>query len=202
MSQTGPDHSAHQNRDRACVRRGFPMVESGSVKQISLQSARGFRARYTRPLSYTRTHWAPGCISGAHTFPVSVAETPQPRAPLLLGMKVYGTFPRMYFANNGRPVSQNLWMRPIATVGRIILHTPVLEFRKCAQPQCPAAAHSRAPLVRVHHSKFRGRCLRWVKPITSCVLDVCGMSATPPVPAELMRHNKTSRGATTAQTEF
>ena len=41
--------------------------------------------------------------------------------------------------------------------------------------------------------------LLWVKCVTSCALDACGMSATPPVPAELMRHNKTSRGATTAQ---
>jgi hypothetical protein len=61
---------------------------------LVIQSSRGLRARHARPLSYTRTHRAPGCIPGAHTFPVSVAETPQPRAPLLLGMKVYGTFPR------------------------------------------------------------------------------------------------------------
>jgi hypothetical protein len=29
--------------------------------------------------------------------------------------------------------------------------------------------------------------------------DACGMSAAPPIPAELKRHNKSSRGATTAQ---
>src|SRR6476661_7387761 len=67
-----------------------PPAMPGDVTQCKpvlaavIQSSRGFRARHTRPLSYTRTHRAPGCISGAHTFSVSVAETPQPRAPLLL----------------------------------------------------------------------------------------------------------------------
>src|SRR6266446_5265533 len=28
-----------------------------------------------------------------------------------------------------------------------------------------------------------------------CALDACGMSAMPPIPTELTRHNKTSRGA-------
>jgi hypothetical protein len=41
---------------------------------LVIQSSRGLRARHTRPLSYTRTHRAPGCISGAHIFPVSMAE--------------------------------------------------------------------------------------------------------------------------------
>jgi hypothetical protein len=38
---------------------------------------------------------------------------------------------------------------------------------------------------------------QWVKRVTSVRSRRSGMSAMPPIPTELMRHNKTSRGAMT-----
>jgi hypothetical protein len=50
-----------------------------------------------------------------------------------------------------------------------------------------------APLV--HHSKFRGPCLSWVKRAGSTSPDTRGMSASHPITTELVRHNEPTRCA-------
>src|SRR5262249_18322271 len=161
--------------------------------------------------SFERSHGFPGIRPNSDHRDYSRLSRPRRCSPHVPALGQFD--PDQWFQFPGTFSSQNL-------LGRYYFEVDCMGGLRRERPRCRAAEQSdelaalhylslppTLPNERIAHfdvagaccaAGFRsGLCPKWVKRVTSvrCALDAQGTSAMPPIPTELMRHNKTSRGA-------